>query len=253
MIAKIPRGCVLRPGPIAGCWFVALFVFFQTHTYLSARTGAQDSRKAAAQQDQAATTGYVEPNSQVLKFGGEAKEHEKFEKPLGGGLVFGLAPNGDGWPTGWEIRVAAGATLDEKADDFVWVVTPPYHSSNARYLDTQFGIASKEAVAWTPRDFSFVLSASDYKAAAAAVDKMLYANTDEHEQEGLDELGHITVGTGTLAILDSRVTEGKGDDDFGAIEWIKFEVELRLPCSFPVNEGLSADRSRCAATAKSSP
>jgi hypothetical protein len=250
LLAKIPRGSVLRRLPIAGCCLVALFAFFPAHRYLSARTGAQDSRKATRRRDQGNTTGYVEPDSQVLKFGGEAKQHEKFEKPLGGGLVFGLAPNGDGWPTGWEIRVAAGATLNEKADDFVWVVTPPYHSSNTRYLDTQYGIRSNEAVAWTPRDFSFVLSAADYQAAAAAVDKVLYAKTVEDEQEGLEELGKITVGTGTLAILDSRVTEGKSDDDFGAIEWIKFEVELRLPCSFPVAKELAADRSFCSASAK---
>lgn len=201
------------------------------------------------------TTGHFDPKFLIVKFAGEAEQNKAFDKPLGGGLTFRLAPNGKNWPTGWEIRIApvTSAVPGEEAQDFVWVVTPPYRSSNARYLDTQYGITSKEAVAWSPREFSFVLSSSDYAAAKASAEKVLWPKTDQQEQEGLDELARIPVGIGTLAILDSRVAAGKGEGDFGSIDWIKFTVELHLPCSFPASKDLAPDRSVCAAPAKRGP
>ena len=56
------------------------------------------------------------------------------------------------------------------------------------------------------------------------------------------------VATGRLSILDSRVKDPASKDDVGSIEWIKFKVELRVPCSFSVVAGtgrVTVDSSAC--------
>jgi len=194
------------------------------------------------------TTGHFDPKSLSVKFAGEAKQNEAFEKPVGGGLIFRLAPNASGWPPGWEIRINADTEADSgetTSPDFVWVVTPPYRSSNPRHLDTQYGISLKDAVAWSPRDFSFVLTGKDYKSAKTALDKVLWPKTEQEQQQGLEEIARVPVGVGLLTILDSHVTEGKAEGNVGSIDWIKFTVELRLPCDFPIAKNLTADRRTC--------
>ena len=71
---------------------------------------------------------------------GEAVEGQAFRKDIGRGLDFVLEPNPDG-DTGWTIKVSLqGKPSTPECEDFFWVVTPPYHFQNVRYLDTQYGI-----------------------------------------------------------------------------------------------------------------
>jgi hypothetical protein len=65
-----------------------------------------------------------------------------------GGCRIGVAPKTD--------RAAGG-------DDLVWVATPPCRSYNPRYLDTSYGITVRQALAHSPREFSFVLNCADYR------------------------------------------------------------------------------------------
>jgi hypothetical protein len=65
--------------------------------------------------------------------------------------------------------------------------------------------------------------------------------------EAIAALKSLPIGKGRLAIVDSRVNQSSGAQDEGTIEWLKFRVELRVPCSFAVAAaaGMSIDRRKC--------
>ncbi len=163
------------------------------------------------------------------RFGGEVSRGQPFEHPLGGDLVFHLAPSPAGNPPGWTIEVRSPA-LPGPENEFSWVVTPPYRAWNPRYLDTSYGWSAREAITFGPRDFHFVTSGADYRSAAEAVRKLLWpAGLPERElEEARRDLDGVRRATGRLVILDSRLG-GMAQGDPGRIEWIRFEVEVCLP------------------------
>jgi hypothetical protein len=173
-----------------------------------------------------------------LTFTGEAVEGQTFRKDIGRGLDFVLEPNPDG-DTGWTIKVSPqGKPADPECEDFLWVVTPPYHFQNVRYLDTQYGIPAQDAVRNSPRDFSFVLNCADYETESKRVDLAIYSNgaTKQEVDDALAKLGTSPTGEGRLWIVDSKITPGHDSSDgegLGAIHWIKFKVEIKFPASPP--------------------
>jgi len=70
---------------------------------------------------------------------------------------------------GWFIEVVPKNPSADSSLEYVWVVTPPYHFGNQRYLDTSYGIPAREAVKKSPREFNFVLDEKQYKEAARLV------------------------------------------------------------------------------------
>jgi len=167
-------------------------------------------------------------------FVGEAVEGQSFRKSIGRGLDFVLQPNSDG-DTGWIIEVSPQVKpSDPDCDDFLWVVTPPYHFENARYLDTEYGIAAQDAVRYSPREFSFVLNCADNQRESKRVDLTIYPSSasEQETDKALAKLGSSPLGTGRLWILDYKITPGHksgADEDLGAIHWIKFKVEIKFP------------------------
>ena len=218
-------------------------------------------QKAAASQSEPAGCGTVDsspPNPACLRlsFEGEVSAEQSFLREFGGGLIFRL--NHEVAAGGWFIEVVPKGAASNANQEYVWVVTPPYHFGNARYLDTSYGTPAKEAVQMSPREFNFVLNGEQYKKAAELVDLAIYSRPvsdkrtqEQIEREGEDATGDLMkfpVATGRLWILDSRTKDSTGEGDFGAIEWIKFKVELRVPCDFPVLTDapqISVDASAC--------
>jgi hypothetical protein len=157
--------------------------------------------------------------------------------------------------SGWFIEVIPQDAHD--IEEYVWVVTPPYHFGNIRYLDTSYATKAADAVKVTPREFNFVLNKEQYDRAAAMVDRAISSrSSDLHKskeqlekeaQEAADLLFALPAGKGRLDILDSRVSAPSATDGLGAIESLKFKVELRVPCDFAVNEStdISIDHSKC--------
>jgi hypothetical protein len=173
-----------------------------------------------------------------LTFTGEAFEGKPFRKDIGHGLDFVLMPNADG-STGWTIEVLPQRTpSDLDCNDFAWVVTPPYHFWNALYLDTQYGTTAQEAVHRSPREFSFVLNCADFKTESERVELAIHPSTASKKEvdEALAKLGSSPLGKGRLWIEDSKITPGHDSgtaEDFGAIHWIKFKVEIKFPTGPP--------------------
>jgi hypothetical protein len=194
-----------------------------------------------------------------INFGGEVSATKNFDRPFGA-LRFRL--NSEQALGGWWIEVIPAEHAESAIDEYVWVVTPPYHFGNVRYLDTSYGTRAEDSVRESPRDFNFVLDREQYHRAADLVN--LGVSSRPHDQQKFDvELDHesqnalamletLPVGKGRLQILDSRVDRSAGQDELGAIEWLKFRVELHVPCNFTVSDspGLSIDRTQCSSEGK---
>lgn len=198
-----------------------------------------------------------EANCLQLVFQGEVSDGQTFEQAIGGNLLFRLNPVGS-HGSGWTIEVIPRDAEDPEHSEYAWVVTPPYHFGNQRYLDTSYGVSAKEAVHNTPREFNFVLNEDQFKKAYDLVelaisshpesDHRSQAELEKESNEAIAALMKLPVSTGQLLILDSKTTEPSEPKDLGSIKWIKFKVILRVPCDFAAAKGtreFSVDGSSC--------
>jgi len=169
--------------------------------------------------------------------------------------MFNLVPSN----SGWTIEITPKAVNGNEPSEYIWVVTPPYRSSNPRYLDTTYGVSAEEAVHETPRSFNFVLNEAQYEKAFRLVDIAISSRplSDHRSQEELEKeskdvvaaLMRFPVSVGQLSILDSKITSANDSKDSGSLDWIKFETILRVPCDFAAAEPspeFSVDGSSCA-------
>jgi hypothetical protein len=197
-----------------------------------------------------------------LSFNGEVSASQSFERRFTDKLLFRL--NAKTAASGWIIEVIPeGQDDDALSSEYVWVVNPPYRYGNVRYLDTSYGTSAKKAVADSPRDFNFVLNEQQFKYAADLVEMAIMSrpqsdtrSKEEIERESdaaIESLFALHVAKGRLAILDSRVAPSVGEGDLGSIAWLKFKVELHVPCdliSGATSAEVSVDRTRCSSERK---
>jgi hypothetical protein len=167
-----------------------------------------------------------------IHFEAEISRGNEFRKDIGSGLTFALTPN-DVFD-GWMITISPATRQDDPAcGDFTWVATPPYRFRSARFLDTSYGVPSEKAVQ-EPHQFRFVLNCRDYLREYEWVSRLLwsYSYSEKQLQEAGAKLGSSSLGTGNLRILKSRVTPSETPatgNNLGAIDWIRFVVEISLP------------------------
>ena len=177
-----------------------------------------------------------------LSFSGRVEKGDRFEYPMGNGLVFRLLPNSAGNPPGWVITVA---TADRSRDDYVWVVTPPYRFWNPRYIDISYGTSAREAAQISPREFYFVTNESDYKAASEAVDIILWPNNYKKKeiQDANDKLNAVSRRKGVFTIMNADLSPGP--DGIQEILSMEFKVEID-PSIRPaaMSEGVTQDPAR---------
>ncbi|HXO62398.1 MAG TPA: hypothetical protein VN850_11345, partial [Candidatus Acidoferrales bacterium] len=204
-------------------------------------------------------TQFTEGRCIHITFSGEASANKNFDRPFGP-LRFRL--NSEEALSGWWIEVVPAEDANSGNDEYVWAVTPPYHFGNVRYLDTSYGARAEDSVKESPRDFNFVLNQQQFHRAADLVDLAVSshlvsehkseAEFDRESQDAIAALESLPIGKGRLQILDSHVNRSAGQDGLGTIEWLKFQVELHVPCNFTVSDsaGLSIDRSQCSSESK---
>jgi hypothetical protein len=194
----------------------------------------------------------------LLSFQGEVSANQAFERKLGDSLFFRLVPKGEQF--GWDIEVVPERRGETSRSEYIWVVTPPYHFWNPRYLDASYGMSASEAVRSSPRNFNFVLNEGQYKKAADLValavtshpqsDKRSPEEFQKESQDAADALFKFPVAKGRLIILKSRIATSAESGKQGFIKWLKFRVDLRVPCDFPAIDGsaeASVDHSNCSA------
>lgn len=160
---------------------------------------------------------------------GRVSAGEAFEAPITAGLVFRLDPEAHPQnPAGWTIRVTPTAAADS---DYAMVATPPYRFRNPRYVDTSYGVTAEEALSLSPRNFSFVTTAGEYRKAMRALDVLLWPGT--HTEARIDSARSTMLGLSTypatFAIGDGAATQAEPDHPLGTIEWMSFRVDLCIP------------------------
>jgi hypothetical protein len=194
----------------------------------------------------------------LLSFRGEVSANQAFQRKFGDGLLFRLVPKGEQF--GWDIEVVPDRPGDTSQSEYIWVVTPPYHFWNPRYLDASYGMSASEAVRSSPRNFNFVLNEEQYKKAADLValavtshpqsDKRSAEEFEKESQDAAKALFKFPVAKGRLIILKSRIGTSDESGKQSFIKWLEFRVDLRVPCDFSAIGGsaeISIDHSKCSA------
>lgn len=234
--------------------FLISFVFWAV--------GAGFFQSSTAEQTGCGTVGTTFGEAQCLRlsFAGELSAGQTFQRKFGGSLLFRLNPRPAHF--GWTIEVLPEPQNGTVEREYIWVVTPPDRFYNPRDIDTSYGTTAHEAVTYSPRDFNFVLNEQQFKRAGDLVDLAIMSRpqSDQRTREELDKesedagrsLRDLPVSKGRLTILDSRVTAPAGDNGVGSIDWLKFAVELDVPCGFKPASGsdLTVDARRCASEEK---
>ena len=163
-----------------------------------------------------------------LRFQGEVKRGQEFQRDIGRGLVFALRTQ----PDGWIIEVTP--TVKGACSDFSDVIAIPLRGYKQSDLNTGFSTTAAESLKISPRQIRFVLNEADCKREDEWATRLMwsYSYTAKEVQEAREKFGASPSGKIVLNILDSKVAPsgGLGDgNDFDAIEWVKFEVEVTFP------------------------
>ena len=149
-------------------------------------------------------------------FSGEARDGEEFLRNFSGDLDFVL-----GLPGGFDVVLKEPDTATCKLS--AWVANPPLMAHHDTEIDAAYDWTAEQEVQTSPREFRFVTNCADYSRLSEL------SQTDPEKY--LANLTLLAKGEGRLWITDARVTHSHGINgkEQGAVEWIKFSVEIRLP------------------------
>jgi len=146
---------------------------------------------------------------------GEVREGQEFRKNLNADLDFVLR-----LPGGFDV-VPRQRELTCKLS--AWVANPPLMAHHDTEIDAAYDWTAEQEVQTSPREFRFVTNCADYE--------RLYDLSQADAEKYLANLALLAKGQGRLWITDSRVTHSHGtvSPENGAVEWMKFSVEVKLP------------------------
>ncbi|MCU1321437.1 MAG: hypothetical protein JWM43_1086 [Acidobacteriaceae bacterium] len=200
---------------------------------------------------------------------GEVRAGESFAQPIGGGLEVRLEALS--WGSGWILRVLP-VHEPRLAHDYVELATPPYTSVSPLLLSTDYSFRAQDAVAWNPRRFRFIASASEFAGIAAVYER--YSKTTPPAADAENELATLVskAPEGTLQILDARLIPGTANQaqtaigvashfnttahtveeaaggkgtSLGKLMWIRFRIRLELPTGFHADSTATVNKGKC--------
>jgi hypothetical protein len=148
-------------------------------------------------------------------FSGEVREGQEFRKNLSPDLDFVLR-----LPGGLDVV----PTQREGTCDFsAWVANPPLMAHHDTEIDAAYDWTAEQEVQRSPREFRFPTNCADYE--------RLFGLSQTDAEKYFAKLNSLAKGLGRLWITDSRVTHihGTVSTENGAVEWMKFSVEVKLP------------------------
>lgn len=148
-------------------------------------------------------------------FSGEVAEGQTFRKDLNADLEFVLRLPG-------EFRVDM-TRAEDTCKKLFWVVYPPFHAHRLTEIDAQYDWTAEQEVETSPREFRFATSCAAYRT--------LFDLLQSDAEKFVANFESLANGEGRLWITDSRVTHlhGINSKEQGAVEWIQFSVEIKLP------------------------
>jgi hypothetical protein len=191
---------------------------------------AQSSRPASAQ-----TFGGAPPwgPEKPVRFKGQLRRGETFERPIGNGLSFKVRPSGEDWDV-----VVTPTNTD---DDLSSCVTPPFQGPHARHIMAwHFGANNEQSPGGlnVERGIDFVLNSKDSEAECQSLDPLLNGQDS-------DWGAHIT---GRCLFRPLTVKLSNAPADRQVVEALTFDGECalhgawelwRLPVTYVVPEGFS--------------
>jgi hypothetical protein len=184
--------------------------------------------------------------------------------------------------TGWDLvidREQGGGYPDA-----LLLGTPPYGSLTEREIGTTFGLRAQDAIAWGPRRFHFMTSATDlaqgrdlYRSVFTEVSPKAGDRAASGQNRATDQLLALLnkgswLGKGEFSVLDARLVAGTADpapfarqwamrlgqvphtmeqspnqsNPRGELRWIRFKVTLWLPASWNVSPKWEKEAATCA-------
>jgi len=148
-------------------------------------------------------------------FSGEIAEGRRFRKDLNADLEFVL-----GLPGGFSVEITRA---DASCKNLSWVDDPPFHAHRETEIDAEYDWTAEQEVETSPREFRFATSCAAYRT--------LFNLLQTDEEKFVANFNSLANGEGRLWITDSRVSHSHGSisKEQGAVEWMKFSVEIRLP------------------------
>lgn len=132
--------------------------------------------------------------AETVRFSGELRAGETFERRLPRGLMFCLLPGGEDGKESWTISIARACS--HKENDFAWIATPPYRGAHPRFIEAWHFLPDTKLFSNT-REFRFVLNELDH-------DRILHLLRDREHQDAAEILklaGELGKGAGELDVL----------------------------------------------------
>jgi hypothetical protein len=151
----------------------------------------------------------------AICFSGEIREGQTFRKELNADLEFVI-----GLPGGFQVRLTQA---DRDCDRQSWVTDPPFRVHRLTEIDAAYDWTAEQEIATSPREFRFARS-------CAAIQTMFHLYETVPEQFSA-KLNTLADGEGRLWITAGKATHTHGINgkEQGAVEWIKYTVEIKLP------------------------
>ena len=167
-------------------------------------------------------------------FKGRVEGGEKFIRAIGKNLEFELEPFKD--DRGWHIRVGPAGS----ADDWAWVVNPPFHSGNAQDLDTGYGETVRYQLQHT-HTVRFPTSREQYQSFQKLTEA---AQKDPNDgQAYLDVLKKSSMGFVSVRAVDYDKLSPSDQ-----VSWMSFEASVTVPKDFAAADTVKWTDVRCPPT-----
>jgi len=153
----------------------------------------------------------------AICFSGEVREGQTFRKDLNADLEFVI-----GLPGGFQVRLTHA---DRDCDRMSWVADPPFRAHKQTEIDALYDWTAEQEIETSPRDFRFATS-------CAAI-QTLFDLQQTDPEKFVANFNSLADREGRLWITDGKATHSHGSNnkEQGAVEWIKFSVEIKLPKS----------------------
>jgi hypothetical protein len=159
--------------------------------------------------------------AETIRFSGELRAGESFERRLPRGLMFCLLPGGEDGKESWTISIAR--TCSPKEDDFASIATPPYRGAHPRFIEAWHFLPDTKLFSNT-REFRFVLNELDH----ARILGMLQNQQHHEAAEILTLAAELGKGAGTVEITGAEISPAEDPLRTKFIR-LRFRVKLEFP------------------------
>jgi hypothetical protein len=160
----------------------------------------------------------------------ELKEGQSFERRIGNGLVFRLAPvhlGPKGEQNGWQIGIVAENT---PSNDYAYPVNPPLRFNGLQTLGPSYGDNARTSLS-QHHDIWFLLNKADFDRVWPALNSLLWAYSAAHPDAVTEEYGAALKNT-RLGYLKLKAVSYKIDPASDSIRQIKVGAEFIVPYDF---------------------